>query len=465
MNRLKALLDAVARRRAAPEWIEGRARVAASHADLLAYLQSHPQAQIYGVNTLSGHRDDHRLDLARARLFQRELIESHTISDAGDYEQDVALTIMAAKLQQLSQGGATITEPLYAALLSAFEDRDFRPKVPVASSYSSGDVIPGAHWARSVLEHLERGEKRFDLQPGEGMALINGSFVHLGFAASVVEPLAALWAMQLDAMRADIALGEADTAMLDYARLGGMLPQAALDHIGGSAQRQTGGGAQWPVSFRAMPETAGLLFTAYGEFLGEIENQLGRPSGNPLLAKGDGGVAPHAQASFLLPLLAVRSSAVLEALLFSATAELGRTKWLLGGLVPGLPRDGQAGPDDVAFIQWPKLMQAMVEDLRLALGRTLYASGGDTSFGVEDLWTGGVANIERLDGAIALSQRITGLGLRLKIRLAQRFGLENGLDGALRDIVQQGGTAQRETQAVIGYYAGPEKARLRGMLI
>src|SRR5690606_4985656 len=115
---------------------------------------------------------------------------------------------------------------------------------------------------------------------------------------------------------------------------------------------------------------------------------------------------PYSQASFLLPILTVRTSAVLEALLFSASAELGRVKWLVGGTVDGIPVDGQSGPDDVAYIQWPKLMQAMVEELRLMAGRTIYASGGDTSFGVEDLWSNGVVNLDRLVAAVALSRRI-----------------------------------------------------------
>ncbi len=465
MNRLNTLLDAVASRNAAPEWLEGRSRVAAGYEALLAYLGDNPEAQIYGFNTLSGHRDDHRLSEGAATRFQRELIESHTISDAPDYAQDVALTIMATKLQQLSHGGATLTEPLYAALLAAFEDNGFHPSVPVQSSYSCGDVIPGAHWARSVLAHLERGGERFALRRGEGMALINGSFVHLGYAASTVPSLRALWAMQLDAMRSDIALGRADTGVLGYARLVGDVPKAALDHIARGSDAALTGGAQWPVSFRAIPETSALLFAAYCEFIAEIDKQLGEASGNPIMAEGPDGARPYSQASFLLPLLAVRSAAVIEALMFSASAELGRIKWLLSGMVSGLPLDGNQGPEDVAFIQWPKLMQAMVEELRLLLGRTLYASGGDTSFGVEDLWTNGVANIERLAQGIALSQRILALGLRLKIRLADRFDRQSGLDDGLLEICRRGSSAREESAAVIGHYAGPAKANLREMLL
>src|SRR5690606_31922805 len=140
-----------------------------------------------------------------------------------------------------------------------FEDEEFWPSVPVQSSYSCGDVIPGAHWARSVLDHLARRGTPYDLRRGEGMALINGSFVHLGYAASIAEPLAVLWAMQLDSMRSDIALGHAEIGMLDYARQSGGVPAAALSHIEGAAASGKGDGAQWPVSFRAIPETVALL--------------------------------------------------------------------------------------------------------------------------------------------------------------------------------------------------------------
>ena len=77
MNRLRTLLDAVASRRAAPEWIAGKARVAASYDAVLAYLHDNPQAHIYGFNTLSGHRDDHRLDEASCSCNRPLLCASH----------------------------------------------------------------------------------------------------------------------------------------------------------------------------------------------------------------------------------------------------------------------------------------------------------------------------------------------------------------------------------------------------
>lgn len=464
MKRLRTLLDAVDKRRAAPEWVEGQARVAASYAALLDYLERHPETQIYGFNTLSGHRDDHRLDDDAARAFQDELIASHVISDAPDYDQRLALTITATKIAQLSHGGATLSAGLYGQLLAAFENVDFAPSVPRQSSYSCGDVIPGAHWARGVLDYLAATGTPYRLGRGEGMALINGSFVHLGYAAGAARPLAALWAMQLDAARSDLVLGRADAGMLDYARqVGTALPSSTLDYLGATGGPL--GGAQWPVSFRAIPETLALLFTSYREFFGEIDRELGLPSGNPLLAPGAGGLRPHAQASFMLPLLAVRTSAVLEALMFSASAELGRVKWLLSGNVEGIPLDGQLGGDDIAFIQWPKLMQAMVEELRMVLGRTLYASGGDTSFGVEDLWSNGVTNLDRLVAAVDLTQRIVALGLRLKARVGLRFGRDAGLGAEVVALATTGADARAETRALIGHYSGPRAAALHEMVL
>lgn len=457
MNRLNALLEAVGTREIPAEWLEGRARVAESYDALMAFVAAHPDVQIYGVNTLSGHRDDHRLDDAAAEAFQAELIASHAISDAPDYPPMTALTITATKLQQLSQGGATLSEPLYSALLETFADTGFVPSIPMQSSYSCGDVIPAAHWAQSALRHCDGAGRAQPLRRGDGMALINGSFVHLGYAASLAPDLAALWAMQLDAMRSDLALGRADASMLDLAR---DLPDAALEHVRGSAEARAGG-TQWPVSFRAMPETLDLLHRAYVEYLSEIDAQLGRPSGNPLMQDG----RPYSQASFFLPLLTTRTSAILEALMFSTSAELGRIKWLVSGSVEGIPLDGQSRPDDVAFIQWPKLMQAMVEELRLLAGRAIYASGGDTSFGVEDLWSNGVVNLDRLVAAMSLARRILALGLRLKARVGDRFGHDCGLTPELTRICLDAAPAAEVAAAISAYYRGPAMAGLRATLL
>ena len=427
MKRLNALLDAVSRRQAVPQWREHRTAVEAHYRALMDAIAADPGQQIYGLNTLSGHRDDHVLGPARARAFQHELIATHTISGAPFYSGKAALCIHGAKLFQIAALGPIISGPLYDGLIAAFEDPAFAPAIPRQSSYSCGDVIPAAHWARAVLSHLGREGEPLALEPGEGMALINGAFVHLGHAAHLADRVRALLPLIVDAMRADLRVARADAGALAHAARyveGGY--RAALDYLAEGAD-EVPAGAQLPVSYRAMPETLDLAFRTMGGFVGEIETQLARPSGNPLAIKGPEGIRPVSQASFMLPVLASATSSVIDALLFAGWAQVSRTKWLLSGSVDGIGTDGQAHADDIGFIQWPKLMQALLEDMRLRAGRMLYASGGETSYGVEDLWSSGVANLERLEEIVVLGERLFTLALVLDARLGQRFDRPSGL--------------------------------------
>ena len=248
--------------------------------------------------------------------------------------------------------------------------------------------------------------------------------------------------------------------MLDFAKHGtSPVPRSVFDYIGPQASRF--GGSQWPVSFRAVPETVSLLFAASRDYFEEIENELVRPSSNPLVSRRTGTLRPYAQASFMLPLLAVKTSQVIESLLFSASSSVARTKWLLSGHVEGIPVDGQADCNDVAFIQWPKLMQAMVEEMRLLLGRSLYASGGDTSFGVEDLWSYGVYNLDRLSKGMELSERIHALAIRLKVRVGDRFSRDTGLDEEVMAICRSGSGPAAEAAGLVQHYSGPSALWLR----
>lgn len=57
--------------------------------------------------------------------------------------------------------------------------------------------------------------------------------------------------------------------------------------------------------------------------------------------------------------------------------------------------------NELGLIQVPKLVTNLVEEMRLSLGRRIFASGSSTSYGIEDLWSMAVPLIEQLYKALA----------------------------------------------------------------
>src|SRR5690606_18481176 len=159
------------------------------------YMAANPDRAIYGINTLPGHRDDERVPPEAAIKFQYYLIENHAIGDAPYYPAMAARCMTLAKLHQVAAGGSLVSGDPYRNLLGCAEDKAFAPQIPSGSSYSSGDVIPAAHWARDLLAAIAARDPAFELKPGEGMALINGSFVHAGLSAYTLSRLRTSWAM------------------------------------------------------------------------------------------------------------------------------------------------------------------------------------------------------------------------------------------------------------------------------
>ncbi|PKQ08273.1 MAG: hypothetical protein CVT72_00070 [Alphaproteobacteria bacterium HGW-Alphaproteobacteria-11] len=399
-------------------------QVETDRATLEQYIATNPDIAIYGINTFPGHRDEERVPPEEAVRFQYYLIENHAIGDAPYYPTVAARCMTLAKLHQIAAGGSLVSGDLYRKLLGCAEDGAFAPQIPSGSSYSSGDVIPAAHWARDILAAIAVRDPAFELKPGEGMALINGSFVHTGLSAYTLSQLRTSWAMIVETLRMDAVLTGL-SFRAEEERAGGDLA-ATLAYISRDTEPRAHD-IQLPVSFRAIPEIAATLHHACASLAAETEAALSQPSGNPLMVNNFGAEAPVSQASFLAPMVTVATTAVVEALLFALWSVGSRTSYLLSGDLPGVARDGAVENDPLAFIQWPKYMQAILEDVRLRLSRLAFASGSATSYGTEDLWTFGTQNLERLLDCLPRIQHFLATGMALRAVLVAHSGATQSL--------------------------------------
>ena len=426
-----------------PEWAAAEPRIAQEARHLDQLLASPRPPAVYGVNTLVGHLDASGLPPHRLDSFQTDLILNHALGSAPYYDEWEARCVGYAKGEALSRGGSAVTPDLYRHVCQAVPDAAFRPEVPRGCSYSCGDVIPGAHWARALAAFLT-ATAGYTLRRKEGLALINGAFVHVGFALSLVRPLHRTWSAFLLASRLNARLCRAHRSHYTPALADDPADPVRLmsDRIRAAAPEDAETTPQNPVSIRAFPQAAAAAAGALAGYLDALDQALARRSDNPLIV----AESPESlsQGSFLAPMLSLATGQVTEALLLLSWMGERRTHYLLSGQVPGVPINAGRFDGDLGLIQVPKLMTAVLEEARLRAGRRAFASGGSTSYGVEDLWSYGVDACETL--AAALDRWVTLLALELTTA-AHCFGAfaadRSGLEDAVALLPRGGGWPER----------------------
>src|SRR5699024_4210912 len=137
-----------------PEWYTATKRIKqdAQHLDNLLNAPNPPT--IYGVNTLVGHLDNVNLTDEEMNQFQQYLLHNHMLGTNESYSDFEVNCISYIKMHTYSLGGSGITLDIYKHLLTLMEEERIEANVPKHASYSSGDVIPGAHWANAVANLL-----------------------------------------------------------------------------------------------------------------------------------------------------------------------------------------------------------------------------------------------------------------------------------------------------------------------
>lgn len=400
-------------------WQVEKTPALSGHSALNELINGESPPAIYGANRLVGHLDGTALGAEDVARFQLHLIESHCVGEAPWMDPWQVRCVTYAKLAALNAGGSTITRPLYEQILLCATADDFAPPVPVNASYSSGDVIPAAHWAHGVISH-QNYLQRQSLGIKEGLSLINGTFVHLGQSLSLLPRVERLVANSLGLSRlfADIT-GCGPLASHWQAVDPGDGPLAACWRFLGHDDQCRNGDRQESVSVRAAPQVADALLSALRQLASELDTHLNRPADNPLIAENP--PAAVSQASFLAPRLTIATTGLIETLMLASWGNVQRAQYLLSGQVPGIPAQAAETGQPLGLIQVPKKMMAELESLRLNVGRRAFASGGATSEGVEDLWSHGMAANRQLEIALEAAESILALEFALLGWCEKRF--------------------------------------------
>ncbi len=359
-------------------------------------------SNIYGVNTQPGHRDNVHLSLEEAAGLSGEIIQNHCLPYDKSFPDELGKYVTLAKCYSTAAGGSLVSPEAFQVLCDVFEDSGVTIHVPRNSSYSSGDVIPASHWVSQFLSTTG-----YQLKPGEGMALINGAFVHLGTSAYVVTQLNRFWRMFLASTQKLFTQVNVDQNMFDFPHCDSRCHTIrAVEFVTENARSPTEQQPQPYVSIRSTPQIMDGFLATSGQFAKEIGYYLFKPSGNPQIGMSEtGAYRISSSGSFVVPSVALAAGAVLDSLLMLGWHIVRRTEFFLSGSVSGIPLDASTQDAPLGLIQWPKLMTAKLERMRSTYGASVFSSGGATSYGVEDFWTRGVSTNENiLDALEALTE-------------------------------------------------------------
>jgi histidine ammonia-lyase len=159
----------------------------------------------YGINTGFGALAGKRVNDADLKQLQRNLILSHSVGVGNLIPKDISRLMLQLKVHALAIGYSGISEETFDRLM-LFIENDWIPAIPEKGSVgASGDLAPLAHMSLPLLGFGEfwneegtatlpaddvlkkNGLDPIDLQPKDGLSLINGTQFMSAYGSFVLE--------------------------------------------------------------------------------------------------------------------------------------------------------------------------------------------------------------------------------------------------------------------------------------
>ncbi|PWN05513.1 histidine ammonia-lyase [Rhodohalobacter mucosus] len=159
----------------------------------------------YGINTGFGALAGKRVNGEDLKQLQRNLLLSHSVGVGNPVPKEISRLMLQLKVHALSLGYSGISGKTFNRLLQLLE-HDLIPVIPEKGSVgASGDLAPLAHMSLPLIglgefwttdgsgtEHAETVLARYgldpvELQPKDGLSLINGTQLMSAYGAYVAE--------------------------------------------------------------------------------------------------------------------------------------------------------------------------------------------------------------------------------------------------------------------------------------
>jgi len=282
-------------------------------AKVVAEIAEHEDA-VYGVNTGFGDLATVRVPHEELRALQRNLVRSHAVGVGRLLPEEAVRAILLLRANTLAAGRSGVRAEVID-LLCDMLNRHVHPAIPMHGSVgASGDLAPLAHAALVLIgegETVASGVRRpgadalkaaglrpIELQPKEGVALINGTQVMTGIGCLALHDAEVL------AASADVVGAMSAEALRSTDRAWDEELHAARPHPGQQAvaanlralmtgspnvasHRRGDPRVQDPYSIRCMPQVHGATRDALAYVRRVLEIEINAVTDNPIVFAED----------------------------------------------------------------------------------------------------------------------------------------------------------------------------------
>ncbi len=265
----------------------------------------------YGINTGFGILASKRIGDDQLKQLQRNLILSHAVGTGDLISKEVSRLMLQLKIHALGIGFSGISKETFDRLMY-FIDHDLIPVIPEKGSVgASGDLAPLAHMSLPLLgfgsfwneagtdtipanQVLEKHNlSPIELQPKDGLSLINGTQLMSAYGAFVLEKSLhllksadLLGAMSLEALQGSIK--PFDERIHDIRPHNGQQTVARnVRHLLQNSEilesHRNCGKVQDPYSLRCIPQVHGASRDAIAHCINTVQTEINSVTDNPLV--------------------------------------------------------------------------------------------------------------------------------------------------------------------------------------
>lgn len=265
----------------------------------------------YGINTGFGILANKRVGPDQLKQLQRNLILSHAVGTGDLIPKNISRLMLQLKIHALGLGYSGISTETFQRLLY-FEEHDLIPAILEKGSVgASGDLAPLAHMALPLLGFGsfwdEEGKETIsadqvlkkhnlepmDLQPKDGLSLINGTQLMSSYGAFILEKALKLvkvadllGAMSLEALQGSIKPFDE--------RIHEIRPHSGQQTVAQNVRNllveseileshRNCGKVQDPYSLRCIPQVHGASRDAIAHCIQTVETEINSVTDNPLV--------------------------------------------------------------------------------------------------------------------------------------------------------------------------------------
>jgi histidine ammonia-lyase len=265
----------------------------------------------YGINTGFGALATKRVSESQLAQLQRNLVLSHAVGVGNSVPKEISKLILQLKVHSLGMGYSGVSPETFKRLL-LFLEEDLIPVIPEKGSVgASGDLAPLAHMSLPVIGYGEfwssdgtekkdaaeelkkRSISPIDLQPKDGLSLINGTQLMCAYGAYVLEKSLHLLqvaditaAMSLEALQGSITPFDERIHRIrphEGQRITAENMRYLLEDSEILESHRNCGKVQDPYCLRCVPQVHGASRNAIAHSIKTVETEMNSVTDNPLV--------------------------------------------------------------------------------------------------------------------------------------------------------------------------------------